>query len=323
MILHTGWLGHHEEEKAYQAVIAHQLPQNPVFASEPPTAAAFRHGIENTPDHLLEQGIEDGWEFWTAQQAFYPQLARGPQDVGDCVGYSDVLSFVDGICDEVYWLDEVEAPFIPLVWFSYGAGRVYIGQNRLGRSHGSTGAWQIAADVEYGYLPHDAPGLRVKPTERPEPWASEYEPWSWTRSILDQWAPKAAPYKVGAHRRLQTAQDVMEAVTVRHRPLTIASNQGFRKRGFDSRYGITLWDFGGSWAHQMHIRAVVKIKGNWFVYVGNQWGADFHGDPGRGPRGGFWIAMDSTMEKWAPRAVIYERGKFVGRPPEKPEFSVI
>jgi hypothetical protein len=312
-------LGFHEEERAYDMVVAHQTLEKPVFGdiprlNAPPVATA---------EHLKAQGFDDGWEFWTAVEALFPRrIQPGPQDVGNCVGYSCVLSAIDGMCEEVYWGDEPEAPFIPLVWFSYGAGRVYIGNNRLGRSHGSTGAWQIAADVQYGFLPHDTSGLSVKASERCEPPARDYQAWSWTQAILDEWAPKAAPYRLGTSSRLSSADEVLEVVTESKRPLTIASNQGFRKQGYDQRYGITLWTFGGSWSHMMHIRAVVQIKGNWFVYVGNQWGVDYHGDPGKGPRGGFWIPME-LMARWAPRAVIYARGKFAGRLPKKPDFSVV
>jgi hypothetical protein len=71
----------------------------------------------------------------------------------------------------------------------------------------------------------------------------------------------------------------------------------------------------------MSIRARVKIKGNWFYYIGNQWGRDFHGAPGKGPRGGFWIPAE-LMDRWLPRAVVYSRGKFAGQLPRKPDSLV-
>jgi hypothetical protein len=320
----TGWLGLYREEKAYESVVAHQKPEAPVF--ETGVEAYFNPMdllIADRPkDHLLAQGFEDGWEFWTGRKAYFPRPLNPNQDVGNCVGYSGVLSIIDGMCEECYWLsDKKWVPFLPLVWWSYGAGRVYEGNNRLGRGHGSLGAWQIAVDVERGCLPHNLPGLTVKPSERCEPSSAEYEPWSWTRAILDQWAPKAYPYRIGAGRRITSADELLEEVTENYRPCTFASNQWYRKKGYDSRYGITIWEPGGTAAHQTHVRGILKIRGTWFIYIGNQWGLNYHGDPGKGPRGGFWVPFD-YMPRIIPRSVLYSRGKFAGRLPEKPDFRV-
>lgn len=327
LAMRTGWIGHREEDRAYHAIRAAQSPDRQIFVDFNPIQGVdpLRMGWNAvTGNHLQAQGFEEGWEFWTATQTLFPPAgpSPGPQDVGDCVGYSDCLSMVDGLAHEVYWLDEVERAFLPLVWFSYGAGRVYVGNNQLGRRHGSTEAWQIAADVEYGFLPHNVSGLTVKPSERLEPPAGEYEAWSWSRPILDRWKDRAAPFRLGTHSKIESMDDLVASVIRQHRPFTIASMQGFQSAGFDRRYGIALWKFGGTWAHQMYGRALVRIKENWFFYVGNQWGRNYHGDPGRGPRGGFWIPIE-LMERWLPRAAVYSRGRFAGRMPERPDFGVI
>ena len=311
-----GWIGHYEEQRARNLVMSQ---------AEPPFVDFSMFAAKEVPrrkEYPIPEGFDGGWEFWTAVEKCYSkQVPPGPQDVGDCVGFSDVLSACDLIAHEVYWEGQSETFIVPTVLFSYGAGRVYIGGNQLGNSDGSTGAWQIAADVKYGYLPSDVPGLPFNPNDPCEPNGSDVRKWGSTKSILDQWAPKAAPHKLGEGTEIRDTAELKKAICDLHRPCTIASNWGFAKKGLDPKYGIVLWTRSGSWSHQMHIRGVTQIKGAWFTYIGNQWGTDYHGDPGKGPRGGFWVPLE-LMNQWIPQAEVYARGIFPGREAKKPDFGM-
>lgn len=283
------------------------------------------------PDFLLNQStpnkaivdacvaampFDEGFGFWLpVEKVFGYQIQPGPQDIGNCVGYADCLSLCDLQGAEIYCCGDMETPFVPYVPFSYGAGRVYIGGGRLGRGDGSLGTWQLKADIEYGYLPSDLPGLTVKPGEPAEPDANTGRDWGSRKSILDQWKAKAEPFKVaaGPSMHCETADIAREMVVDHLRPLTIASDWGFAKDRFDEKYGITLWKKSGSWAHQMHIRGIFSIKGQWFVYVGNQWGLNYHGSVGEGfPRGGFVIPFE-LFARWTREAFVAARGNFSGR----------
>lgn len=310
-----GWLGHEREKKAFAEVMQRDHP--PFVMFDDFVAKESRPA----KDYPTPPGFDGGWEFWTGVEKCYgKQVAPGPQDVGDCVGYSTVLSATDLIAHEVYWEGQNEKFFIPTVLFSYGAGRVYIGGGRLGNSDGSLGSWQIAADTEYGFLPSDLPGLPFKPDEPCEPEGRIVKQWGSQKSILDQWKDKAAPFRLGEGTKIESSDQLKKVVCELHRPVTIASDWGFAKAGLDSATGLVLWRRSGSWGHQMHIRGVIEIKGRWFAYIGNQWGTTFHGDPGKGPTGGFWVPFE-IMDQWVRDAEVYARGLFPGRPADKPDFG--
>lgn len=311
-VMPTGWLGIYEEEKAFDKLFS--------FGDSFVSYADFKAGIEPPEQAVIDackraMPFDDGWDFFYAvEKCFGTQISPGPQQIGNCVGFSDCLSAVDLQCHECYVKGEPENAFVPYVPFSYGAGRVYIGGGRLGNGDGSLGSWQIDADVQYGYLPADLPGLEVDSSDPAEPRSEQVNRlWGRSREVLDKWKHLAAPHKIDHGVRITNADEAWESLTKLFRPLTIASNWGFKKKGFDSKYGLNIWTRSGSWAHQMHVRGGFEIKGSRFTRIGNQWGANYHGPSGEGfPLGGFVVTWDE-FARWIKDAAVYARGGFQGR----------
>ena len=305
-----GWAGQYKESKAFEYVAEH----GDVFVEPDEFQKARDTFAKSQVDKLIKQmPFDEGFAFWASELAcFGSPIPPGPQDCGDCVAYSDVLAMIDRLCFESFCLGESDVPETFYVPFSYGTSRVYVGGNRI-RGDGSTGAWSAQAAKTYGYLPTNVEGLRIKASEPLEPDAATTRRFGSSKQEHDKWKDHAEPFKIKNAARVRTAEEAKEMVTVHHLPLTIASGQGFVKRGFDSKYGITLWRPGGAWAHQMRIRGIFSIKGSWFVYVGNQWGANYHGKVGDGfPLGGFVITFED-FARWVPRANVYVRGGMQGR----------
>lgn len=306
-----GWAGIYQEEQAFD----HLFNYDDCFVEYDEYAKRQSTPEQRVIDSALrEMPFDKGWCFWLGvDKVLGAQVPPGPQDCGCCVAYSSVLSVIDLNCHEIFVCGEQEDALVYFVPASYGFGRVYIGNNRLGRGDGSLGSWQIAADKKFGVLPTDLQGLPIKQSEPAEPRADITRLWGRSKTVLDEWKDKAAPHKIEVGTRITSGDQAWEAITQLFRPLTIASNWGFRKRGHDARYGITTWKRSGSWAHQMSVRAAFELKGQRFAYIGNQWGKNYHGTVGDGfPRGGFVVFWEE-FERWIRDASVYARGKFQGR----------
>ena len=304
-----GWLGHRKEKRAKQ-----YLYESGYFVD-------FSQWSKSEVDltfTIVRQAItfpfDDGFAFWPIVEKVYgKQMPPGPQSVGNCVGYSACLSNFDRICTELLYFGEAESLFVPFVPYSYGAGRVYVGGGQLGGSHGSLGAWQIEADMKYGLLPTDLPSVPIRYEDDMQGSANTNTQWMQSRSILDKWRPQAEDLNVGEGTEISNFDQLKVAVVDKKQPVTIASNWGFASSGLDNKYGIVLHRKSGSWAHQMHIRSVFEIKGQWFIHVGNQWGEDYHPAIANGwPKGGFVIVAE-LFNQWAPQAEVYVRGSINGR----------
>lgn len=251
--------------------------------------------------------FDAGFAFWPILERVYGKpFPNDPQSVGNCVPYGSCLANLDRIAVELLIDGDAESFFVPFVPFSYGAGRVYIG-NVSWNSHGSVGSWQIAADMQYGMLPTDTLGLPIRREDDIQGSGEVNKQWMNNKSTLDKWKEHAAKLTVGEGSEVKSFTDLQTAVCVKKQPVTIASNWGFVSTGEDDKYGIVLHRRGGSWAHQMHIRAVFSIKGQWFVYVGNQWGDDAHPKVGEGfVRGGFVISAE-LFDTWVKDAECFVR----------------
>lgn len=227
-------------------------------------------------------------------------LKLGPQALGDCVGYSSTLCLQCRFGFEVAGLGQFQQAIQPFVPWLYGAGRVYVGGNRL-RGDGSLGTWQIEAARTYGVLPSNLPGL-------PNYGSSTGRAWGSSKRILDEWKDKAAPYRVVESARVGSWDQLVEAMLKHHRPLTIASNQGFRTPYPDEKVGKTFGKPGGSWSHQMHIQAVDLDPRRPGARIGNQWGTNAHGRQLDGPNGTFWVDAD-FLDRWCRGATVFAYGE--------------
>lgn len=327
-----GWLGLDSELRARDALLQEQQQQR-LEDQLLVGVQAFKQLIKD-PSRAIQARVDllqsefrfdKGWAFWGAVARCNggKQLPPGPQPNGNCVGASSTLATVDLIAEEIFVCGEAEQFFIPYCPFSYGAGRIYVGGSG-GYGDGSNGSWQAKANRDYGYLPLDTPGLGVDLSD-PLAWIgtrSANKEFGARRSVLDKWLPEAKPFHLKRFTIIESGDQLWDLVVDYRRPVTIASNQGFTPAGYDSKYGLELYRMGGRWAHQMHIRSVFEIKGQQFVYVGNQWGTNAHRNPGRGfPLGGFVITME-TFDRWVRSAYVAAYELMVGRPTPLPVFSI-
>lgn len=309
-----GWLGLRKEREAKQ-----QLYNEGVMIDFSQWAKA-----ESDIDlvDLFDMPFDSGFCFWPIVEKVYgKQMPPGPQSVGNCVPYGSCLAIFDRICVELLLDGDSEKLFVPFVPYSYGAGRVYIG-NVYWAGDGSTGAWQIKADMKHGLLPCDTPGIPIRYEDDMQGSSSTNDQWKRTKSILDKWEPTAVDLNVGEGSSIGSFDQLKIAVCDKKQSITIASSWGFRSRGVDNKYGIVVHDAGGSWSHQMHIRAVFEIKGQWFVYVGNQWGTNAHPSVGNGFAPGGFVIYAELFDRWVKQAECYVRGSINGRI-LKPNFSFV
>lgn len=271
---------------------------------------------------IFDMPFDDGFCFWPIVERVYgKQMPPGPQSVGNCVPYGSCLAIFDRICTELLVYGEAEQLFVPFIPYSYGAGRVLVG-NVYWNSHGSLGSWQVKADMQHGLLPTDLTGVPIRYEHDMQGSASTNSTWMRSKSIIEDWLPKAEPLNIGAGSSIRNFDELKIAVCDKKQSVTIASSWGFRSKGLDNKYGIVVHSPGGSWAHQMHIRSVFEIKGQWFVYVGNQWGTNYHPKVADGfPLGGFVIFAE-VFDRWAKDAEVYVRGSINGRV-YQPNFSFV
>ena len=309
-----GWLGHDSE----------RLFRDNLYSLG--VMIDFRQWLDAEDDldfiELFDFPFDEGFAFWPITERVYGrQLDIDAQSVGNCVPYGACLANIDRIATELLVFGEAERAFIPFVPYSYGAGRVYVG-NVSWTSDGSLGSWQIAADMRYGMLPIDVPNVPIRHEFDIQGSSSINHQWMRNRSVLDHWSEFARPLTVGEGSNVNSFEELKIAVCQKKQPVTIASNWGFVSAGKDDKYGIVVHRAGGSWAHQMHIRAVFAIKGQWFVFVGNQWGYSAHPVVGAGfARGGFVIPAE-LFDRWVKDAEVFVRGSINGRT-LKPNFSFL
>jgi hypothetical protein len=309
-----GWLGYELERKAKEVNYQVGLMTD------------FRQWADDEPDLALKETFnfpfDDGYAFWPITEKVCKDVVpQGPQLVGNCVPYGSCLANLDRICTELLIFGEAESLFYPFVPFSYGAARVWVG-NVNWSSHGSLGSWQIAADMRYGMLPCDVAGVPIRHVNDMQGSADTNSLWMRNKEVLEKFKDQAASLTVGEGSEIANYEQLRKAVVDKKQPVTIASNWGFVSRGLDEKYGIVLHSKGGSWAHQMHIRAVFSIKGQGFVYVGNQWGDKYHPVVGEGFAKGGFVITDELFDEWAKDAEVYVRGSINGRI-LKPNFSFV
>lgn len=181
------------------------------------------------------------------------------QEVGDCVSFGGknaieyVQFFPMANGQRLNWT----MVFPPYLW---GCGRIFIGNNQLGREDGSLGVWQAKAVMQYGAIPKDADGV---------------PPYS--GSVARQWGNSPGPDKkfieLGQQHIVKSAaavtswEDVVQALTNGF-PVTVASNVGFdmapRSDGFHH--------YSTHWGHQMCIIGVDDDPSEPYACILNSWG---------------------------------------------------
>jgi len=311
-----GWLGHDKEREAYSYLKEIDEQIMSMYEDHIPTFIDFSQWMEQEQDIILPDidwkfEFDSGFDFYEAvNRVFGQQIPPGPQSVGNCVPYGSCLSICDRYAVEILEYGESEEFWLPFVPYSYGAGRVYVGKVNWS-SDGSLGAWQIEADMRHGILPTDTDGLPRKDSYDMQSTKAVNDEWKRQQGTLDKWKPKAIMYSVGSSTVIKSFEDCKIAICDKKQSVTIASNWGFAPTG--NKDGMVIHKRSGSWAHQMHVRGVFNVNGNWYVHIGNQWGVTYHPSIGRKlPLGGFVIPAE-LFDTWVKDSECYSRGSIKGR----------
>ncbi len=259
--------------------------------------------------------FDKGWDFEYADKLIYGQHLTFQQNIGNCVGASHCMLLASKVAHEILIEGDPEEPLgdqasspIPYVPYSYGAGRVYIGGNRI-NGDGSLCEWQIQATMEYGFLPSDQDGL----TGVPQGSAGTGRSWGRSKATLDKWLPQAKAYDMES-TPITSADQCRTALVDHKHPSQICSSWGFAVQRYDSKYDLNLYTKSGSWAHSMQVIAIFEKKGAWFVKIRNQWG-ETHKD------GMSFVIPFELFERWIPQSSTATIGEIKGRP-TNPGFEV-
>lgn len=215
------------------------------------------------------------------------------QQVGSCVGHGGDNAVQYLSAWEIARLGDAEKRVPTCEPYGYGCMR-RVGGFRIA-GDGGVGAWMAEALKTFGVLPHDAPGVPVKPTVSEDRFGTTV---SWPGSLDQRWGRAPGPpedlvalgkkHPVKTYAQVTTYEQVRDAVCNGY-PVTVASMQGFLMTpALDKgkHWGVPR----GSWAHQMCFVGVDDDPARPGCYCLNSWGADAHGKPaGDEPPGGFWV----------------------------------
>lgn len=261
--------------------------------------------------------FDEGWDFEFASRiAFGRKMHHGPQNTGNCVGYSNSNGVAARIAHEIVCLGQPEeflgdyragtAP-MPHVGYSYGMGRME--GNMLNSGAGSYCSVQLRANKKHGFLPCDTPGID---TGDPQPsTGNSSNEWGRNRQLLMKWRPFAVQQSLEHSYQVKTEDDMWSAINDDKHPVQICSMRGFtakRKIQWDD-FWFWEWVFGPTWAHSMIVMGAYlnPRDGDRWYKVTNQWGnyhKGFH----------FFHVSSDTMRRWVPQSDSRTIGEVKGRP---------
>lgn len=235
------------------------------------------------------------------------------QAIGDCVsqGAANAVNYL--ACTEIVRQGDVER-FRPAYRpYLYGMGRVYVGENRIGRGDGSVGSWQAEAVRRYGVLAADEDGV-------PPYSGAVAKKWGWKPGPPKLYIEIADDFTIGSTALVTNYEQVRDALCNGY-PVTVASSRGFKMRSKVDRgkhWGVP----SGTWYHQMCFVGVDDDSRRPGCYVLNSWGSDAHGKPADdSPPGGFWL--DADVVTWMVRQEdSFAYSSFEGFP-EQLDFMVM
>lgn len=218
------------------------------------------------------------------------------QEVGDCVsfGAKNAGEYVQFFPMANGQRDIWTMLFPPYLW---GTGRIFIGNNQLGRQDGSLGVWQAKAVQQFGVLAKDTPGL-------PQYNGSVARQWGNRPGPEQKWQDIAKQHLIQSAALVSSWEDVVTAV-VNGYPCTIASNVGFdmtpRSDGFNH--------YSTSWGHQMCIVGVDDDGADPYACILNSWG-DVHGQVKDFKTGEIWPKGTLRVRKKDILAILSDQDSF-------------
>ena len=298
---HQGWLGSYEEKLAQEKV--------GVFASYPDylQAAEELYGPDRTePDskRIWDYSRDvDGGDFKPVG-AHVPTLR---QLDGDCVGAGCKHAIEERQCYEIagqFQEERLRPVYVP--WL-YGVGRTHesLGNGSLGRRAGATGAWIAEAARIFGIVFADDAGIPNYTLDISQYWGFRGPPQACFELAKDN--------KVGKTAKLSDTGELRHEL-INHRPVTIASYQGWRMQPVEWN-GLHIFVPSGRFAHQTVFLDWIDDFGG-LAYRKNSWGPDAHGTPLNGePPGGAWMRSDdieNEIRRFEPE--LYAMSLFSGSP---------
>lgn len=259
------------------------------------------------------------WDY--AQKLLGRHVPTEYQQTGDCVGAGIVGTVNDRSAYEICALYQEEKWRRAYIPFVYGMSRTAsdLGNGRLGRSAGSTGAWGAGALRKYGCLFHDDEGVPPYTGKVSDDWGRGSGPPQWARDIA-----KDNPMLKTA--RLTTIEEVRHEL-INFRPCTIASNRGFKMQPRELK-GFHVFVPSGSWAHQTRLNAWMDgpIEA---AHRPNSWNERAHGTPiapdgfSLPAPGGAWnLSEHLEREMRSGGCEVYAMSLFAGHP-SKPDPGIL
>lgn len=320
--LQTGWIGLEKELKTYDLLRMYEADL-PIQEQSFVDFGVFGDAINKFAEENFRAKIaklasqfefDEGWIFSTLTE-----MMNGGEDplafnqpIGWCVAHACAVAILDTQAFEIYLQGDLEQFKLPSIHWLYGAGRILIGGNRI-RGDGSSGTWQVEAAKRFGVLASDAAGLPDITDGRAGRLFGS------SRAALSPFIDIAANNKIRASTVIQSFEQLKEAVLNKKSGITIASSWGFNSIQYDSKYDLNIARPRGTWRHQMSIRGVFKVAGQWFVLVGNQWGKRYKSTR-KLPSTGFVVTAE-TFDKWVRQAFCVAYQSFDGYKLDVPQIS--
>lgn len=236
------------------------------------------------------------------------------QEIGDCVsmGAANAVNYL--ACTQIArdrQTSDYHTAFPPYI---YGTSRHQIGQDRMGRSDGSVGAWAAEAVKQFGVLAADSADVPPYSGSVASQWGSSGPP--------AEFVARAAPFRVHTVAPVKTADAVRDAVCNGY-PVTIASDWGglMQPPVVDGRLVNRR---AATWNHQMCVIGYDGETGREpYYYILNSWGASAHGQPpDDAVPGGFWVRT-KDMDAIVAQGDSFAYSTFDGFPSRDLDFRVI
>jgi hypothetical protein len=155
--------------------------------------------------------------------------------------------------------------FPPYLW---GCGRIFVGNNQLGRQDGSIGAWQAKAVMEYGAIAKHA--TLPDGTAVPAYSGQVAREWGNMPGPDQKWVALGKQHIVKSAAPVNTWEDLVQAL-VNGYPVTAASNVGFDMKARSDGF----MHYSTHWGHQLCFIGVDDDPSDPYVCILNSWGDAF------------------------------------------------
>ncbi len=315
----TGWIGEKDQEDEWAQDNPMMMSVADIDINEPlpEVEAVCRQKMQE------RYGTEEGWDFTIAEEKVYGKTLWTQQPNGNCVGSSGSMAISSRYAYEVWVAGQLETLFGSTVWgktsgivfipYSYGAGRYEGGFS--GRGDGSTCQGQLKGFKKWGFIPCWLDQLQQYGGEFPQSTSSVNKDFGRNDTEIRKFKDIGNQNALENSAVVEDLDHLWECMVVKKMPVMQASNWGFAASNQSTPFGRPLYRRRGSWSHQMSLRRLIKVNGEIYSWVGNQWGETNHsGDCG------FWLDADTT-DSYIRACHAVALGELKGTPEPPPQFN--